>query len=66
MMQVACPVWLDTEGLHGYLLGRPANGSADSKRAARLYAKLVEVKLGVSHFNLENAVWTPSEFNCVF
>ncbi|MDH3461569.1 MAG: transposase [Burkholderiaceae bacterium] len=42
VMEAASPVWLDTEGMHGYLLGRPANGSADSKRAARLYAKLVE------------------------
>jgi putative transposase len=35
------PAWLDTEGLHGYLLGRPANGQADRRQAARLYARLV-------------------------
>jgi len=35
------PAWLDTAGLHGYLLGRDAANSADHKRAARRYAKLV-------------------------
>jgi REP element-mobilizing transposase RayT len=37
----AVPAWLDTAGLHGYLLGRPATSSADRRRAAERYAKLV-------------------------
>jgi hypothetical protein len=35
------PEWLDTAGLHGYLLGRPALSSADVQRAARRYAQWV-------------------------
>ena len=35
------PVWLDTAGLHGYLLGRPVRGVTDYKRAAHRYARLV-------------------------
>ncbi|HUF20050.1 MAG TPA: transposase [Burkholderiales bacterium] len=35
------PAWLDTAGLHGYLLGRPARNAADRRRAADRYAKLV-------------------------
>ena len=35
------PAWLDTEGLHGYLLGRPARSAADRRRAADRYARLV-------------------------
>ena len=35
------PEWLDTAGLHGHLLGRPARGAADHRRAARRYAALV-------------------------
>ena len=35
------PDWLDTEGLHGYLLGHPARSSADRRRAADRYARLV-------------------------
>jgi putative transposase len=35
------PDWLDTAGLHGYLLGRVALTSADSRRAAARYAALV-------------------------
>src|SRR5258708_14683205 len=35
------PVWLDTDGLHGYLLGRTPRGPADRQRAARRYAGLV-------------------------
>lgn len=34
--------WLDTAGLHGYLLGRDAQTPADSRRAARLYAQWVD------------------------
>ena len=39
--QAMAPDWLDTEGLHGYLLGRPARSSADRRRAADRYARLV-------------------------
>ena len=35
------PVWLDSPGLHGYLLGRPVRTEADRKRAAGRYERLV-------------------------
>ena len=35
------PDWLDTVGLHGFLLGRPARTAADMRRAADRYARLV-------------------------
>jgi len=35
------PDWLDTPGLHGYLLGRAAKTTADQRRAADRYARLV-------------------------
>jgi putative transposase len=35
------PVWLDTTGLHGHLLGRPVAGQSDSKAAVRIYRNLV-------------------------
>lgn len=35
------PAWLDTAGLHGYLLGRPAHTPSDNRRAASRYAALV-------------------------
>ena len=35
------PAWLDTAGLHGYLLGHTPSGPADSDRAAACYAELV-------------------------
>jgi REP element-mobilizing transposase RayT/DNA-directed RNA polymerase specialized sigma24 family protein len=35
------PEWLDTEGLHGYLLGHPVRSAADRRRAADRYARLV-------------------------
>jgi putative transposase len=37
----AAPVWLDTDGLHGYLLERPVRTAADRRRAARRYADLM-------------------------
>ena len=37
----ATPPWLDTDGLHGYLLQEPATTAADRRRAARRYAALV-------------------------
>src|SRR4051794_14849068 len=39
--QTAAPTWLDTEGLHGYLLGRPVRAAADRRRATNQYARLV-------------------------
>jgi REP-associated tyrosine transposase len=39
--QTAAPHWLDTKGLHGYLLGHPARSTADRRRAADRYARLV-------------------------
>ena len=38
---VPAPAWLDTAGLHGYLLGRAVRSPADSRRAADRYARLV-------------------------
>jgi putative transposase len=35
------PAWLDVDGLHGYLLGRPVRNGADAQRAAALYARMV-------------------------
>lgn len=35
------PPWLDSAGLHGYLLGHEVRGAAERRRAARRYAALV-------------------------
>jgi len=35
------PPWLDTDGLHGYVLGRPVRTAAERRRAAQRYADLV-------------------------
>jgi REP element-mobilizing transposase RayT/DNA-directed RNA polymerase specialized sigma24 family protein len=35
------PVWLDSEGLHGYLLGRTPRSAAERRSAANRYARLV-------------------------
>lgn len=35
------PPWLDSDGLHGYLLGRPVASARDRRQAARRYAALV-------------------------
>jgi putative transposase len=35
------PGWLDSDGLHGYLLGAPVVGAAERCRAQRLYANMV-------------------------
>ncbi len=37
----ATPPWLDSDGLHGHLLGRPVAGAQDRKRATQRYAALV-------------------------
>ena len=39
--QESAPDWLDTDGLHGYVLGRPVRTAADRLRGARSYADLV-------------------------
>ena len=39
--QAPAPAWLDTDGLHGYLLGRPVSGAADRRRAIASYAGLL-------------------------
>jgi REP element-mobilizing transposase RayT len=39
--QATGPEWLDTQGLHGYLLGHPVRGAGDRRRAADRYARLV-------------------------
>jgi putative transposase len=39
--QTAPPPWLDTAGLHAYVLGREAKSAADRRRAAVRYAGLV-------------------------
>lgn len=40
--EVPTPGWLDSDGLHGYLLGRPIHSARDRNLAARRYATLVE------------------------
>jgi putative transposase len=39
--QCATPAWLDSNGLHGYLLGRNVGNAQDQRLAARRYAALV-------------------------
>ncbi len=39
--KVPTPLWLDSDGLHGYLLGRPVGSDRDRARAAQKYAALV-------------------------
>jgi putative transposase len=39
--KAATPSWLDTEGLHGYLLGRTVSTAAQRRKAAAMYAALV-------------------------
>lgn len=39
--QAEPPPWLDTAGLHGYLLQRPTLTPADHRRAAKRYAQIV-------------------------
>jgi putative transposase len=42
------PTWLDSDGLHGYLLGREVSSAADRQRASARYAALVEEAAGAS------------------
>ena len=41
-LQAPTPDWLDSDGLHGYLLGRPVRSMADRRAAAARYASLVD------------------------
>jgi putative transposase len=45
--QADTPPWLDTIGLHGYLLGREPTSRADHRTAARRYERLVAEGLDV-------------------
>lgn len=45
--EATTPAWLDTDGLHGYMLQRPAATPADHRRAAMRYAKHVAAGHGV-------------------
>jgi REP element-mobilizing transposase RayT len=40
--QAPTPPWLDTDGLHGYLLGRPVASPADRREARTTYARMLE------------------------
>jgi putative transposase len=46
--QADTPAWLDSDGLHSYLLARPVRGDADRRRAAQRYAALVAEGLNVA------------------
>lgn len=39
--RVPTPPWLDSDGLHGYLLGQPVASAAQRRTAAAKYARLV-------------------------
>lgn len=43
----AAPEWLDVDGLHGHLLGRPAQTAAQRARAGERYARLVTAEPGL-------------------
>ncbi len=43
----AAPDWLDVDGLHGHLLGRPAQTAAQRARAGERYARLVAAEPGL-------------------
>ena len=47
------PPWLDSEGLHGYVLGRPIASTRDRQRAAQRYAALV-----AEMQRAEPSIWT--------
>lgn len=49
--QVSTPAWLDTDGLHGYLLGRPVTCAPDRRRATAIYADMVRQ-------DLDSNLWT--------
>lgn len=40
--EVPTPPWLDSDGLHGYVLGRPVENARGRERAARRYVTLVD------------------------
>jgi REP element-mobilizing transposase RayT len=57
------PEWLDTVGLHGHLLGRPARGAADHRQAAKRYAALVASApdLQIWHTGLHQQIYLGDE-----
>ena len=46
------PAWLDSDGLHGYVLGRPVRDAADRRRAGRDYARHVADGVGRSLWDI--------------
>ncbi|MBB2485128.1 transposase [Mitsuaria sp. WAJ17] len=44
---VEAPEWLDVQGLHAYVMGRPLQGAADRRKAAQRYEKLVAEASGL-------------------
>lgn len=42
VLQAPAPHWLDIDGLHGYLLGRPPRSAADRRTVAARYAAMVQ------------------------
>ncbi|MGY4829952.1 REP-associated tyrosine transposase [Sphaerotilaceae bacterium SBD11-9] len=57
------PEWLDTLGLHGYLLGHDARDARDHQEAARRYASLVasEPGLQIWHDGLRQQIYLGDE-----
>ena len=55
------PPWLNSDGLHGYMLGRNAIGASDHKRAQRLYAALV-----AQHHANDDAFWQTALHNQIY
>jgi hypothetical protein len=47
------PDWLDTPGLHAYLLGEPADSAPETRRAEQLYRELVDA-------GRDHALWDES------
>jgi REP element-mobilizing transposase RayT len=60
---VPTPNWLDTEGLHGYLLSRPVLGPSDTRLAIARYAELVgqAVEAGFWQLGLRGQVFLGDE-----
>ncbi|HLO94239.1 MAG TPA: transposase [Burkholderiaceae bacterium] len=45
--QTEAPEWLDVQGLHAFVMGRPLQGAADRRKAAQRYEKLVAEASGM-------------------
>jgi putative transposase len=61
--QVDSPVWLDTAGLHGYLLGHDVKDKVDRQRAIERYVALVAAGQGVALWadNLRQQIYLGDE-----